>query len=60
MEVLEATDNFSEENKLGQGWFGPVYQVRETKKKHMHEYAQRDRKQTKWDKRMFPWYIFSY
>ncbi|WVZ50398.1 hypothetical protein U9M48_001651 [Paspalum notatum var. saurae] len=24
-QVLEATDNFSEENKLGQGGFGPVY-----------------------------------
>jgi hypothetical protein len=26
-QVLEATDNFSEENKLGQGGFGPVYKV---------------------------------
>lgn len=26
--VLEATVNFSEENKLGQGGFGPVYKVR--------------------------------
>jgi hypothetical protein len=30
--VLEATDNFSEENKLGQGGFGPVYKVHKTKK----------------------------
>ncbi|KAB8114452.1 hypothetical protein EE612_053863, partial [Oryza sativa] len=27
-QVLEATDNFSEENKLGQGGFGPVYKGR--------------------------------
>jgi hypothetical protein len=27
-QVLEATGNFSEENKLGQGGFGPVYKVR--------------------------------
>ena len=27
-QVLEATTNFSEENKLGQGGFGPVYKVR--------------------------------
>jgi len=26
-QVLEATDNFSEENKLGQGGFGAVYKV---------------------------------
>lgn len=26
--ILEATANFSEENKLGQGGFGPVYKVR--------------------------------
>ncbi|RLM57771.1 hypothetical protein C2845_PM18G10640 [Panicum miliaceum] len=24
-QILEATGNFSEENKLGQGGFGPVY-----------------------------------
>jgi len=26
-QVLEATGDFSEENKLGQGGFGPVYKV---------------------------------
>lgn len=26
--ILEATSNFSDENKLGQGGFGPVYKVR--------------------------------
>lgn len=25
--ILVATDNFSEQNKLGQGGFGPVYKV---------------------------------
>lgn len=25
--ILMATDNFSEQNKLGQGGFGPVYKV---------------------------------
>jgi hypothetical protein len=32
-QVLEATSNFSEENKLGQGGFGPVYKVRGPVKK---------------------------
>jgi hypothetical protein len=26
-QILEATSNFSEENKLGEGGFGPVYMV---------------------------------
>ena len=26
-QVLEATGNFSDDNKLGQGGFGPVYKV---------------------------------
>jgi hypothetical protein len=28
-QILEATSNFSDENKLGQGGFGPVYKVSE-------------------------------
>ena len=27
-QIIEATGNFSEENKLGQGGFGPVYKVK--------------------------------
>jgi hypothetical protein len=27
LQILEATSNFSEENKLGEGGFGPVYKV---------------------------------
>ena len=27
-QIVEATGNFSEENKLGQGGFGPVYKVK--------------------------------
>lgn len=26
--IANATDNFSDENKLGEGGFGPVYKVR--------------------------------
>lgn len=26
-DIREATDNFSEENKLGEGGYGPVYKV---------------------------------
>jgi hypothetical protein len=28
-QILDATSNFSDENKLGQGGFGPVYKVSE-------------------------------
>jgi hypothetical protein len=34
-QILEATYNFSEENKLGEGGFGPVYKVN-TGNTHMH------------------------
>jgi hypothetical protein len=34
-QILEATGNFSEENKLGQGGFGPVYKVRRKIRKRM-------------------------
>lgn len=30
LQVLDATNNFSLENKLGQGGFGPVYKVVKT------------------------------
>ena len=31
-QIIEATGNFSEENKLGQGGFGPVYKVKKANK----------------------------
>ena len=35
-QIIEATGNFSEENKLGQGGFGPVYKVkRQISKKNL-------------------------
>lgn len=32
--IVKATDNFSDDNKLGQGGFGPVYKV------NLRKYAQ--------------------
>ena len=31
MSIVNATDNFSRNNKLGEGGFGPVHKVRRTK-----------------------------
>lgn len=43
-QVLEATGNFSEENKLGQGGFGPVHKVSEMKTQmHGSRFLRRDR-----------------
>ena len=39
-EVSNATNNFSDENKLGQGGFGPVYKVKE----HIYPCTQREQK----------------
>ena len=39
-QVSDATSNFSDENKLGQGGFGPVYKVKE----HIYPCTQREQK----------------
>lgn len=37
-QISDATSNFSDENKLGQGGFGPVYKVKE----HMYACTQKE------------------